>query len=82
MSKTPDWYKEENLTKIRYTKGETGWAVDMLDGTYRLANMPIAAMRGDYDSPRWGDLVRVKHNGLELIERLETDERYESYLKG
>jgi len=60
-NETPAWYDESKLTKIRFAPGETGWAVNMGDGTYRLANNPIAAMCTNEcykDTARWGDLVK------------------------
>ncbi len=35
------WYKEENLVRVRFATGYTGWAVDLKDGTCRLANSPL-----------------------------------------
>lgn len=75
MSKSPEWYDESKLTKILYEKGERGWAIDVGNGLYRLANHPIRwAFGHDESSAKWGDLVRLNpHNGdnqwLEIVER-------------
>lgn len=73
--KTPEWYDESKLTKIYFGDGERGWAIDLGDGKYRLANQPIAAMFGDPDSPRWGDLVeQVGNRELRVIERYNPED--------
>jgi hypothetical protein len=53
--KQPAWYDKDKLIRVMYTSTETGWAVDLGDGTCRLANNPCAASDGDPASPRWGD---------------------------
>lgn len=73
MSKSPEWYDESKLTKILYESRERGWAVNMGDGLYRLANSPIRSAFEE-TSARWGDLVRLKPNNgedqwLEIVER-------------
>jgi len=84
--KSPAWYDEKKLTRIRFAPGETGWAVDLGDCTYRLANNPIAAgcTHESYkDTARWGDHVRqgptlTDHTGaayscLEVIARYDPE---------
>lgn len=44
MAKSPEWYDESKLCKIKFEASERGWAIDMGNGLYRLANHPI----------RWG----------------------------
>lgn len=53
---TPEWYNEDKLVKIKYESHERGWAIDMGNGLYRLANAPIRSLFG---GPGWGDLVRL-----------------------
>lgn len=75
MSNTPEWYDETKLVRIKYEAQETGWAIDMGNSTYRLANHPIRwGLCQDETSAKWGDLVRlIPNNGdkqwLEVIER-------------
>lgn len=77
IRRTPLWYKEAKLTKIEFAPSEHGWAINIGDGTYRLANMPIMAMVDPVNAPRWGDLVR--HSGSQKPEDyLEVIERYNS----
>ena len=66
---TPEWWDESKLVRIRFASDETGWAVDMGDGTYRLANSPLDGWDGDPKKPQWGDLVRLKHDGLIVVEK-------------
>lgn len=73
MSKSPEWYDESKLTKILYERAERGWAIDMGNGLYRLANSPIRSAFEE-TSAKWGDLVRLKPNNgedqwLEIVER-------------
>ena len=51
--KEPDWYDRSKLIKVRYAEGETGWAVDMGDGSCRLANSPLI------EDVEWGDRVEL-----------------------
>jgi hypothetical protein len=44
------------MVKIRYAKGETGWAEEMDDGTFRIDNIPLTN-RLNID-----DLVRCRWN--------------------
>jgi hypothetical protein len=63
--KQPDWYDESKLCRISYAPppdAETGWAIDMGDGTYRVVNDPLGS------DACWGDLVRLTSTGLEVIE--------------
>ena len=76
MSDYEAWLQQGTLTKIRYEADETGWAISMGDGTYRLANNPIRGSTGTFEPERaqWGDLVRLKPgNGdeswLEIVEK-------------
>jgi len=79
ISESPEWYDESKLIRIRYEYGENGWAVDMGNGTYRLANTPMRGMVGkpNPEIPQWGDLVKlVPNNGLddswlEIIEKYQ-----------
>ena len=71
---SPNWYDKSKLCRIRFALDETGWAINMGDGTYRLANTPIVGMVGKQhpDLPQWGDLVKiVPHDGLKIIEKYE-----------
>lgn len=75
MAKSPEWYDESKLCKIKFEASERGWAIDMGNGLYRLANHPIRwGFCHDESSAKWGDLVRLKpDNGdkqwLEIVER-------------
>lgn len=73
MKKNPEWFDESKLRRIKFESNETGWAVDIGDGTFRLANTPLRGF-DDPSEPQWGDLVRLKpDNGddswLEIIEK-------------
>ena len=73
MENTPSWYNEDKLKRIKFEAHETGWAVDVGNGQYRLANQPIRACCEE-NSARWGDLVELcPNNGdkqwLRVIER-------------
>ena len=73
----PIWWNDSKLVKVRYEQDETGWAVDIGDGLYRLASNPIRgalSRKGQKDVAQWGDLVRLKPNNgeeswLEVIEK-------------
>jgi len=73
VAKSPEWYDESKLCKIKFEASERGWAFNMGDGLYRLANSPIRSAFEE-TSARWGDLVRLKLNNgedqwLEIVER-------------
>jgi hypothetical protein len=56
MSEPPDWYDESKIVKAIFTfengrSVETGWVIDLGDGTCRLANRPIGGIFN------WGDRV-------------------------
>lgn len=65
----PDWWDPDKLVKIYYNRDipETGWAVDLGDGTYRLANTPITSAF-DLHGPKWGDRVVLTQRGIEKYE--------------
>lgn len=85
MSDNPEWWDDDKVVRLYYALGESGWAIDMGDGTYRLANTPLIAWniekrlsKEDLDAireelPEWGDLVRVNKVSdncwLEVIEK-------------
>jgi hypothetical protein len=59
------------VVKIRYAKGETGWAEAMGDGTYRIDNIPLT------DRLNIDDLVRCRLNDEgELIVSRRLKRRY------
>ena len=65
--KEPDWYDRGRLCKAYLGEDETGWVIDLGDGTCRLANQPLP--RGDVDLG-WGDLVPLhKSSAFPKIER-------------
>lgn len=75
---TPIWYDDSKLRRIKFEIDESGWAIDMENGTYRLANTPIrgAVGRKHPELPQWGDLVKLcPNNGskswLEIIEKYQ-----------
>jgi hypothetical protein len=45
-----------SMVRIRYAKGETGWAEEMGDGKYRIDNIPLT------DRLNIDDLVRCRFN--------------------
>ena len=75
----PEWWDEDKLTKIRFAPNESGWAIALGDGQYRLVNNPIAAMCNYPGAARWGDIVTPGpdlidddgevHSCLQIIER-------------
>lgn len=78
--KEPDWYDRSKLTRIRFDEDETGWAINMGDGTYRLTNNPIRGMVGKRvpEIAQWGDLVELvplnELNGcLKVIEKYDPE---------
>lgn len=78
--KEPDWYDRDKLRRIQFASDETGWVVDMGDGTYRLANNPIRGMVGQRvkEIAQWGDLIKIgshtEENGfLEVIEKYDPE---------
>lgn len=78
MTQSPEWYDESKLVKIRFEQDERGWAVDMGNGQYRLANNPIRGCIGQQhpEVAQWGDLVElVPNNGdnswLKVVEKYE-----------
>jgi hypothetical protein len=77
VGKEPDWYDQSKLTKIQFDVGENserGWAIQLDDGTYRLANQPVMGMlagRPHPDIPQWGDIVEKTPNGIKLIQKWE-----------
>jgi hypothetical protein len=81
MQESPEWYDKDKLVRIKFEKTETGWAIDMGDGKYRLANNPVRGMfmGRNPEVAQWGDLVKRKPNNgddswLELIEKFKVDE--------
>ena len=80
MTESPEWYDKSKLCRIKFEYDETGWAINMGDGTYRLANTPVRGMFTGDQHPaiaQWGDLVKLNPNNgkedswLELIEKFE-----------
>ncbi len=76
---TPSWYDERFLVRIKFEQDESGWAIDMGNGLYRLANSPIRSWGGYDEAASWGDLVRlVPNNGddswLEIVEKYVDEE--------
>ena len=74
MDDLPEWFDKSKLKKIRFEKDETGWAIDIGNGQYRLVNDPLRGWDGDQNNPQWGDLVElVPNNGddswLKIIEK-------------
>ena len=77
MTNIPKWYNEDNLVRIKFEAHESGWAIDIGDGLYRLANNPIRSW-GNEEAASWGDLVKlVPGNGddswLEIVEKYEQE---------
>src|SRR5438309_11772900 len=59
------------MVKIRYARGETGWAEEMGNGTYRIDNVPLT------DRLNIDDLVRCRRNEAgELVVRGRVKRRY------
>ena len=64
--------------RIKFAPQETGWAYDMGDGKYRLANTPIYGAVGQRveDLPQWGDLVSIR-GGTDELKYLEIHEKFD-----
>jgi hypothetical protein len=83
----PSWWNDSKLVRIRFAPRETGWAIDMGDGTYRLANTPIVSFGVEPHSaefqrlPTWGDLVRIR-GGRDEETYLEIIEKHQAPLAG
>ena len=59
------------MVKIRYARGETGWAEDLGDGQYRIDNIPLT------DRLNIDDLVRCRVNDDgELVVSRRLQRRY------
>ena len=58
---TPAWYDEEKLSRAYLGESETGWVVDLGDGTCRLANNPLP--RDDEVDLGWGVRRERQHPG-------------------
>ena len=59
------------MVKVRYAKGETGWAEEMGNGTYRIDNIPLT------DRLNIDDVVRCRRNEAgELVVRRRVKRRY------
>ena len=72
--KTPEWYDESKLFRLRFVHenniGESVWAVDLGDGTCRLANDPLIRGLG------WGDRIRKPSGDIgaydfEMVEKYD-----------
>lgn len=48
---SPEWYDEKKLRKVQFADDETGWVIDLGDGTCRYVNEPLV------DGVSWGDRV-------------------------
>ena len=72
LNAPPSWYDESKLTRIKFEFDETGWAIDLGNGLYRIVNHTVRGMCDPKNGATWGDVVRVKpKGGLKIIKRYE-----------